>query len=118
MRLLLLSLVFVLALGGCTTLGPSVSHLGDARYPPTAYVERLRAEPVRPHVAIAEIAYRSSTHTRREIEDLIVEEARRIGADAIVFGKSSLAMLRSAGEPQRSEETYNFGGVAIRYSDR
>ena len=69
MRPLLSALILALLAGGCATFGPSVTHLGTVRYPPTAYVERLRAEPDRPYIAIAELAYLSSTLTRREIEE-------------------------------------------------
>lgn len=116
MRPLLLALA--LLAGGCATLGPSVTYLGEVRYPPTAYVERLRAEPARPYTAIAELAYISSTLTRREIEDLMAEQARALGADAVVLGKSTLAEQRSADDTQLHEETYRFSAVAIRYRDR
>lgn len=110
----------VLLLTACGSLGLSINRLTDADYPPTAYAERLRAEPARPYVAIAEISVSGSadTTTRREAEEQMAEQARRLGADAIILGKSSQTELRSTDEGPRHEESYRYGGIAIRYTDR
>ena len=114
------TLLPVLLLTACGTLGLSVTRLTDTDYPPTAYAERLRAEPVRPYVEVAEISLTSSadTTTRREAEEQLAEQARSLGADAIILGKSKQTDLRSTDEGARVEESYRYGGIAIRYTDR
>ncbi len=113
MRLVPLLLLATL-LGACAVGGPRVTYLAEQRYQPTASVERLRALPDRPHVALAELAWSTSGQTRREVEDRFVEEARRLGANAIVFGKSA-SSVNTLHEPTASTETNRQTATAIRY---
>jgi hypothetical protein len=70
-QLLLLTLVVT----GCAVGGPSVSYVADQRYQPTASVERLRAYPDRPYVALAELNWMTTEQTRREVEDRLAEDS-------------------------------------------
>ena len=109
-QLLLLTLVVT----GCAVGGPSVSYVADQRYQPTASVERLRAYPDRPYVALAELNWMTTEQTRREVEDRLAEEARRLGANAIVFGRST-SQINSLHDPTASTETNRHTATAIRY---
>ncbi len=110
-QLLCLSLL----VAGCAAVGgPSVSYVAEQRYQPTASVERLRAFPDQPYVALAELHWTASQKTRREVEDLLAEEARKLGANAIVFGKST-SFQHTLNPDSDSTETNRYAATAIRY---
>ena len=109
-----LTLLLALLVVGCAVGGPSISYIADQRFQPTASVERLRAFPDRPYVALAELNWMTSGQTRRETEDRLAEEARQLGANAIVFGKST-SQINSLNDPTASTETNRHTATAIRY---
>ena len=116
---LALFLILAALVTGCANLGrPGVEYMGDVRYPPTVTVERLRLEPNRPYEAIAALSFTSSAHTRRTAEDLLAEEARRLGADAVVFDPSVLTKLSSSSVVIDHQESYRYDAIAVRYLDR
>jgi hypothetical protein len=113
MRLVqLLCLAF--AVSACAVGGPNIVYVTDQRYQPTASVERLRAFPDRPYVALAELDWMATGQTRREIEDRLAEEARQLGANAIVFGKTRTS-LNNLNDTSGTSETKHQSAIAIRY---
>ena len=117
---LLLLLVVSLLLGACAASRPQVTYLTDARYPPSVTVERLRDIPARPHEAIADLSwYTSSNETLRETQARLAETARQLGADAVIFDKR-----RYRGAKQGNDmsgvmgEYYSLNATAIRWLDR
>jgi hypothetical protein len=101
---------------GCSGVGgPNVVHLTDQRFPPRPVIEQLRSEPGRPYDAIAEFSYRSSRLTRAEVEALFAEQARQLGADAVLLYKRELGPYTRAIPQQSHEESYRYHATAIRY---
>jgi hypothetical protein len=113
-----LILIIATLVAGCAGLRPSVDYMTDVRYPPTVVVERLRLEPNRPYTPVAGLSYTRSTHTRREAEEMIAEEARRLGADAVVYDPSKLTWFKATGMTMQYVETKSYDAIAVRYTDR
>ncbi|MDX1594361.1 MAG: hypothetical protein R3298_08930 [Gammaproteobacteria bacterium] len=103
-----------LLLAACALGGPEVVYVADRDYPPAVVVERLHAFPDRPYVVLAELNWTTREQTRREVENRLAEEARKLGADAIVFGRST-SQITTLHDPSGSTETNRQFATAIRY---
>ena len=117
MRPVLLLLLFAVLVGGCAMGGPKVTYVADQRYQPTAVVDRLRAPPDTPYVVLAEMSWITSQElaTRRDVEDMLADEARKLGANAVIFGKSEVNYLRNTGDMDSTLQGDSYSAVAIRY---
>ena len=117
MRPVLLLLLLVLLVGGCAASAPKVTYVADQRYQPTAVVDRLRIPPGTPYVVLAEMSWITSQEqaTRRDVEDMMLEEARKLGANAVIFGKSKDTAMGNVGDMDRYLQSDSYSAVAIRY---
>jgi hypothetical protein len=81
----ILTLILTVSVAGC--VGTRVEYFTDRTYPPqgtAVSVEWLTAEPARPHVEVARITVRSSSHGLETLRQTMLDRARALGADAIV----------------------------------
>ena len=117
MRPVLLLLLLVVLVGGCAASGPKVTYVADQRYQPTVVVDRLRISPDTPYVVLAEMSWVTSQElaTRRDVEDMLAEEARKLGANAVIFGKSKSKPMGNVGDMDAYLQSDSYSAVAIRY---
>jgi len=117
MRPVLLILLLVVLVGGCAAGGPKVTYVAAQRYQPTVAVDRLRAPPDTPYIILAEMSWITSQEraTRRDVEAMMVEEARKLGANAVIFGKSKGKSMGNVGDMDAYLQSDSYSAVAIRY---
>lgn len=84
-------------------------------------VDLLRREPLRPHVAFAEIVYKPKPRvSRHEVDWVLRDRAARIGAHAVIIEVDNIyreSVWINPGRRARSYPSYDrvIVGVAVRY---
>jgi hypothetical protein len=95
--------ILILAVSGLLTgcVGTHIEYFTDTTYPPrstAATVEWLTAEPTRPHVDVARIIVRSSNYSVEMLREKMIDQARALGADAII-PEVPMVIMSQAGSP-------------------